>query len=302
MKNRSVVTVIVAIVVCLALVLSFFLGRTSVEHEKQPIIPTATVKATTAVPTETPTPTSSLSQEMEEVYNLLDSLFDSYEIKKFVTLNGKNHTYYTYTIRVLTGHRFVQYMQLVFVVNGIEVVDIISVYANVHDMFSSILADKKYAPVLEADVNFDGKEDLLIYCGGSGVRYVESYECYLQTNYDGFENCPSYGYIPNPKIDAELKGIRGYIQDGAMSHSGTVYQYIDGNFEIVEQMTEFFYIEDENGNIKDWESSYWVVEKLIDGQLVITDTFSEEGMTEAEKEILRETLRTFDSYYSLYSK
>ena len=323
MKQKSVITVVFAVVVCLALVLSFFLGRTSVAHEKKPAIPTATLQETTAVPTETPTPTVteestleptltpskspelpskpipsiSAIEEAEEASKVLEYFFDSYKVQEFVKTEGEKHTYYTYSIQLYTDNADLQFVQVVIMSekNDFEIKEIFLEHTD--DMLY-VWFSGNYQPVIEEDVDFDGDKDVLILCGGYRNQY---YQCYLNDGWY-YEVMPAFSHILNPEIDAELQGIRGYAKDGAVSHSGTVYQYIDGKLEIVEQMTEIFYIEDENGKIKDWESSYWVVEKRIDGKLVITDTFSEEGMTEAEKEDLRETLRTFDSYYSLYSK
>lgn len=163
------------------------------------------------------------------------------------------------------------------------------------------LEEENYQPIIETDVNFDGKTDILIFKGNYGNVAYEKYVCYLGTT-DGIVYCPSFETICYPEVDAKKQVIRGFLRDSAASHTGEVYEYINGAFVETERMTLGNTSRDENGTWHDESWNVWIIEKQIDGQLVVTDTFSEKNMNEAEKADLLKTLKGFESYYSLYSE
>ena len=96
-----------------------------------------------------------------------------------------------------------------------------------------------YRPNMEtivsfADVNFDGKQDLLICKGEYGAVGTMYYDCYLYSQ-DGYTFCESFSDIPNPVADAERHVIIStYRQSGTESMTET-YVYKDGAFSLQAQ-------------------------------------------------------------------
>lgn len=278
---------------------AFFIGRSSVTPEKQPAIPTATVHATTAVPTETPTPTITLgdgySIPYEEIQSVLQqSAFQGYKVLMCKEEDGTAYNYVTFVLRKET-RMDIKFMKIVAVFLDELLLEVICI--DTGDGFGYYhIEEKNYKPAIETDVNFDGKTDILIFKGNYVNVAYEKYVCYLDTE-DGIVYCPSFEDVCYPEINEERQFIEGFLRDSAVSHSGCVFRYIEGAFIEVERITHELEC-DAEGN----EFYLWTVEKRIDGQLVVTNIFSEEGMAEAEKADLRETLKTFESYYSLYSE
>ena len=88
-----------------------------------------------------------------------------------------------------------------------------------------------------ADVDFDGKPDLLVCLGHFGAQGLVRYECWLQRE-KGFEHCESFQEIPNPSIDREHGLILAQIRHSAASHGWRKYEYRNGAFEEISSLTE----------------------------------------------------------------
>lgn len=247
-------------------------------------------------PTETLAPTVTLGDgygipyvEIQSV--LQQSAFQGYKVLLCKEEDGMAYNYVTFVLRK-EPRMDVKFMKIVAVFQEEWLLEVICI--DTGDGFGFFhIEEKNYKPVIETDVNFDGKTDILIFKGNYGNVAYEKYVCYLGTE-DGIVYCPSFEDICYPEINEERQFIEGFLRDSAVSHSGCVFRYIEGAFIEVERITHELEC-DADGN----EFYLWTVEKLVDGQLIVTDVFSEEGMTEAEKEALLETLKTFDSYYSL---
>lgn len=91
--------------------------------------------------------------------------------------------------------------------------------------------------MLYVDVDFDGKNDLLIYEGCYGSDGKVCYSCFLQTD-SGFTNSNEFSLIPNPCIDFKNKEIRGSWRNWAASHSWAKYKFVDGVFVEDKVLTE----------------------------------------------------------------
>lgn len=297
MKNKSIVTVILVVVVCFALVLSFFLGRSSAEPEKQPAIPTTSTPTVTEEPTLTPTPTIVYAPDMGN-YDLLSAyILDKiqqgplkrYEVLWYIEESGSTYDYVTIVLR----DRDYYFMKVVVVFQESEILDIFFIDSNDGLSFYHLEEDR-YIPIQEKDVNFDGKDEILIFRGSYGNKGYGYYNCYFITE-DGFVHCPSFDYIADPKINTEKQLIESWSCNSAVEHAGIIYEFIDGTFVRTEQLTYTYGIFEKDGT----EFVIWILEKRIDGQMVVVETFSEEGMTDAEKANLLEILKTFDSYYAI---
>ena len=88
-----------------------------------------------------------------------------------------------------------------------------------------------------ADVDFDGRSDLLVCLGHFGAQGLVRYECFLQRE-DGFVLRESFHDIPNPSIDAENQMILCQMRHSALSHGWGKYAYQNGAFVQVAYLTE----------------------------------------------------------------
>lgn len=123
--------------------------------------------------------------------------------------------------------------------------------------------------VLEADVNFDGNNDVLLWLGHFGNQGLIRYVCYLNTD-DGLIECPSFSEIANPAVDMENRVILSSWRNWAASHSYAMYYFIDDEYIEMERLTEEP-VQTENGeNI--WT---WTDEVFIDGNWIIREYFTE---------------------------
>jgi len=100
--------------------------------------------------------------------------------------------------------------------------------------------------IWEADVNFDGVEDLLILQGHYGVQGSLGYQCYLADKESGlYVWCPSFNNISNPAIDNANQMIIGTNRSNAVSYREKFYKY-DGEAFVLSQSD--FYVYDEASN------------------------------------------------------
>lgn len=145
------------------------------------------------------------------------------------------------------------------------------------DSYGDIYSDDFEQIVVEEDVNFDGKNDILVLQGHSGTQGLVTYTCYLQ-NESGFELCPSFSKIENPKVNSEDEVILASWRNWAASHGWEMYYYIDGEFVGKEMLTE----EPANQSYSSEEDILWswTIKELIDGKWVTTDYFTEEDYDE----------------------
>ena len=130
--------------------------------------------------------------------------------------------------------------------------------------------------VLEADVNFDTANDILLWLGHFGAQGAIRYKCYLQTD-DGFTTCQSFSDIANPGVDKENKAILSSWRNMAVSHSWAVYKYIDGEFIEVERLTEepASWGENEKNIVWSWTEEVW-----MDGKWQVREYFTENDYDE----------------------
>ena len=132
--------------------------------------------------------------------------------------------------------------------------------------------------LVEKDVNFDGKNDILLFRGHYGNQGFVSYSCYLQTE-NKFELCESFSEIPNPVIDKENKVILCYWRNWAASHSIGKYYFIDGKFIEKERLTEEpieTYSDEEETK---WS---WTIEEFSNGKWVKKEYFTEENYEDSK--------------------
>ena len=127
------------------------------------------------------------------------------------------------------------------------------------------------------DVNFDGYKDVIILNTFAGAHANTWYDCWLwDTKTSSFVKSKSFSEICNPALDAENKCIYSAGGSGAAYWGGRIYQFIDGEFVLTNELDT-----NENG----------LVEKaLVNGKLETIREVSfgnDQEILEKEKEYYR---------------
>jgi hypothetical protein len=87
------------------------------------------------------------------------------------------------------------------------------------------------------DVNFDGYKDVIILNTFGGAHSNTWYDCWLwNTKTSSFVASKSFAEICNPALDAEKKCIYSTGGSGADYWGGCIYQYIDGEFVVTNEL------------------------------------------------------------------
>ena len=146
-------------------------------------------------------------------------------------LKGTEYEYVVYEVRSDTasetdyedfGEKI--YWQVVVLKNN----EVITILRQEYDEFSTLLPSVKHL-VYEVDVNFDGKNDILLHLGNFGAQGAIWYTGYLNKG-DGFEKCLS---LPNGTLalNAVSHTVSTINRDSAAEHTVTYYSYTeDGEF------------------------------------------------------------------------
>lgn len=87
------------------------------------------------------------------------------------------------------------------------------------------------------DVNFDGYKDVIILNSFAGAHNNTWYNCWLwDPKTSSFVESESFSKICNPALDPKNKCIYSAGGSGAEFWGGTIYKYIDGKFEITNNL------------------------------------------------------------------
>lgn len=82
--------------------------------------------------------------------------------------------------------------------------------------------------IVEVDVNFDGKKDLLIFQGRFGVQSIASYKCYLNneegTSGQPFKILEGFSDIANPSFNHNKKLIQSCNMENANTYVYSIYK------------------------------------------------------------------------------
>lgn len=144
--------------------------------------------------------------------------------------------------------------------------------------------------VKECDVNFDGKNDILLCLGHFGNQGAAAYKCFLSAD-SGFLHCPSFTDIANPAVDYAGQFIRSSWRNSAASHSWGLYRFVENEFVLTECLTE---------EAIDWKEDEpvfgWKDEILVDGEWQLRESFTEEDY---DSETIDDKLYGPDSYWAL---
>lgn len=188
------------------------------------------------------------------VTDYAESLGSEYQYKIFELENLSNITDYSRDI----------YWEVVVVENE----TVVAVLRQVLDEYAGPIPTAATL-VLEVDVNFDDKNDILFWLGHFGAQGLIRYDCVLNTDGE-FIYCPSFSSISNPAVDEENQVILSSWRNWAASHSYAMYYFIDGAYIEMERLTEEP-LRDENLN----ELWTWTDEIFVDGEWKLREYFTE---------------------------
>ena len=107
---------------------------------------------------------------------------------------------------------------------------------------------------VEADINFDGRDDLCIFMGYFGAQGVRRYMGYLQNEDGTYSLCKGFEEIPNPVLDTENKVTLASERENASKHWYGKYAF-DG--ETVTCIDELVYTAGDE--TAEWEGSTYSV-------------------------------------------
>ena len=87
-----------------------------------------------------------------------------------------------------------------------------------------------------ADVNFDGRRDILVKQGHFGAQGLVMFSAFIYDNGE-YEANGSFSQISNPSIDVENQRILSVWRNWAASHSWAKYAYENGQFVMTDILT-----------------------------------------------------------------
>lgn len=144
--------------------------------------------------------------------------------------------------------------------------------------------------VKECDVNFDGKNDILICLGHFGNQGAITWKCFLSSD-SGFLHCKSFTDIANPAIDSDNQLIRSVWRNSAASHGWGLYRFIENEFVLTECLTEEGIEWKEDKPVFGWRD-----EILVNGEWQMRESFTEK---DSDAETIKNKLYGPDSYWAL---
>jgi uncharacterized protein YegJ (DUF2314 family) len=108
------------------------------------------------------------------------------------------------------------------------------------DSYNNITRDTSHASggLVLTDVNFDGRDDLLIFQEAAGSQAAAIYNCFLRQSNGKYKRCENFEEILNPSLDTAGKKVLGTTCNWAASHSWMMYEYRSGAFVITAILTE----------------------------------------------------------------
>jgi len=157
---------------------------------------------------------------------------DGFHIVDNFNISGTEFDLIVYDIQPIDENEWDFHLAIV-VIKGDEVFDII--YDR--DRWSENIS------VLEMDIDFDGKMDIVVFIGNTGTQGARIYNIYLQRD-EGFLSDPVL--VSNLILDIENQLILTTWRNTAWSHSRFIHRFIGDDLVVVEHLlTEVVPSEDE---------------------------------------------------------
>lgn len=130
------------------------------------------------------------------------------------------------------------------------------------------------------DVDFDGKNDILIDNGHFGNQGFVTFTCFLNEN-DQYNKCDSFSNIINPSIDITNKKILTSWRNWAASHSWAMYSYDGTQYIMTDCLTEEA-ITSAQSSSSDEETWGYTIEQLKDGTMQEIESFTTNDYTDEQ--------------------
>ena len=162
-----------------------------------------------------------------ETYVQYVDIWDGYKVSEFQHLEGKEYTYAVYELSNDNN----KYLSVVVIRDGKALKTIRQDY---HDF--ALVHPTTENLVSEIDVNFDGRNDVLLYGGSFGTQQMMLHSCYLSSD-DGLENYLPFFEVSNPVIDGEDEIIRSSQRESAAVSTETVYEWVNGHLTATAELT-----------------------------------------------------------------
>lgn len=214
------------------------------------------------------------------------SLQDGFHISDYGESLGENYSFAVYQIsNEKNGYeRTALYWEIV-VIQDNSVIMVLPVNDEEHgDAFP--VPSKM---ITEMDVNFDGKNDILVCLGHFGNQGSVAYKCFLATE-RGLIHCPSFTEIANPSVDDTNQVVLSQYRNSATSHSWSVFEFIDHEFRETQRLTE--------KAIYQSDTLIWSFQEevFLDGEWQTREYFTEEDY---DTETIQSKLYGSESYWGL---
>jgi len=100
------------------------------------------------------------------------------------------------------------------------------------DSYDYMFRDTMHASggLVLADVNFDGRDDILIFQERAGNQAAAIYICLLQQPNGKYKRIESFEEILNPSLDTVNKTVLGFSRGSASTHFWSMYSFQTGEF------------------------------------------------------------------------
>ncbi len=129
-----------------------------------------------------------------------------------------------------------------------------------------------------ADVNFDGRKDILTDNGHFGSQKLVTFTCYLDVN-DQYARCDSFSAISNPSVDSVNKKILSTWRNWAASHSWAMFSYDGEQYIMTDQLTEEL-VNPQDVPSPEEEIWKYTITRLSDGDMGEVESFTTDDYTD----------------------
>ena len=306
MKTKHIISLILALLM-MGLVIYIAVRETDARATttETPSTTTAAMteasSTTTAAPTTTETPTTAYINP-----DYLDRIApeEGFFVAASAEVKGKAFDYVVYELinkeRSLSVYNGGLYYDVVVLKNG-------TFLCVLHPQGWEMMGSGEQFPVIERDVDFDGKPDVLLFTGRYGNQAGAYYDCWLQRD-SKLVHCPSFYRIMNPAVSDKTKEILGSARGSAATHYYTKYKFINGEFVPTEQLVS----EPAGWNTPEWELQTtpetrpdgsnviwaWRIEDYVNGEWILREYFTE---NDYDEETLAKKVCGKDSPWDIYS-
>lgn len=203
----------------------------------------------------------------QELLNYV-SVQEGYQISDYGEYEGTEYSWAVFNMRQEDeqGENISLYWEIAVLQEG-SVIQVLEVEDGEHGAAFPAAADM----VTETDVNFDGKQDILIGLGHFGNQGAVVYKCFLGGE-SGLIYCPSFSEIANPSLDHTAQVVRSQWRNSASSHGWGIFKFTGTEFVETQRLTETA----EYRNEGEEPVRSWTEEVFLEGEWQVREYYTEE--------------------------